>query len=157
MSYKDQFDRVRRYLARIENQSRDRTEYEDDFWSFFQNCWHLAHWIENDPTLTASTKGNVWNDVKNSDTIIICRDLANRSKHVTFEPNYQTRMDAQVTQSQIGIEAGGSLQDENVSSARLSYGYTITLHKTGSHKDALRVARKAIKDWAALLKRNGLT
>src|SRR5438093_1396644 len=73
VSYKDQFDRVRRYLARIENQSRDRTEYEDDFWSFFQNCWHLAHWIENDPTLTASTKGNVWNDAKNSDTIITCR------------------------------------------------------------------------------------
>ena len=57
--FEDQLARVERYLKRIENQDRDRTEYEDDLWSFFQNCWHLKDWIKNDGTIPETLRNTI--------------------------------------------------------------------------------------------------
>ena len=47
--YIAQLKRVRRYLEKIQNRVRKSwDDYDDDFWSFFQNCWHLKDWIRNE-------------------------------------------------------------------------------------------------------------
>jgi hypothetical protein len=44
-----QFARVERFLTHLkDNRNRVQEEYEDNFWSFFQNCWHLKGWIKTE-------------------------------------------------------------------------------------------------------------
>ena len=58
--YIEQFLRVKRYLERFArlNAGVDHTQaspnYDDDVYSFFQNCHHLKDWIKkNDPNCAA--------------------------------------------------------------------------------------------------------
>jgi hypothetical protein len=46
--YQEQLSRAKRFLDRMEKLPADQTEYEDMFWAFFQNCWHVRDWIKND-------------------------------------------------------------------------------------------------------------
>jgi hypothetical protein len=59
--YRDQLDRMRRFLARILDRERvpDIAAYQDDVWSFFQNCWHLKDWVKHDPLLDDATKDRI--------------------------------------------------------------------------------------------------
>src|SRR5258708_1539825 len=54
--WREQLERVVRFLARLQNHDRPKHDYEDDLWAFFQNCWHLKDWIKNDPALDPSTR-----------------------------------------------------------------------------------------------------
>src|SRR4030095_2546076 len=86
-----QYGRVRRYLERIQDQDRDRTEYEDDLWSFFQNCWHLKDWLINDedpgvsPELRDELKHKLSDSLGPYANLRICGDLANRTKHLKLK------------------------------------------------------------------------
>jgi len=83
-SWQEQFERVKRYLQRRQDRGRQRTSYEDDLWSFFRNCRHLKDWIKNDDTLPKDTREAIVDEVHQSGILMICRDLANRSKHLVL-------------------------------------------------------------------------
>lgn len=153
----EQFERVKRYLKRIENQDRDSTEYDDDLWSFFQNCHHLKDWIINDTDIPDEVKGietkvggNIEKFVSNNEELRICADLANRSKHLELTRN--SREDAKVTNRNtriyvplVGSDSTGTSTCEHI----------ITL-RDGSKRIALDVARKAVKAWESFLSENNL-
>jgi hypothetical protein len=81
-AWQDQSDLVKRYFRRIRDRNRERTDYEDDLLSFFQNCWHLKDWVYNDETLPTDVREAIKKAVHKSKPLLICRDLANRSKHL---------------------------------------------------------------------------
>jgi len=82
--YRDQLRRVRRYLARVLDRDwgDDEIAYQDDVWSFFQNCWHLKDWVRNDPLLPQDVKDRVVAAVEASITLAIANDMANGTKHL---------------------------------------------------------------------------
>lgn len=85
--YRDQLDRVRRYLNRVRATAEDPNQrfivdYQDDVWSFFQNCWHLKDWIRNDPILSDEVKDRIQNAVESSTILAIANDMANGTKHL---------------------------------------------------------------------------
>lgn len=147
-AWKEQLDRVERYLSRIQQLDRPRDDYEDDLWSFFQNCWHLKDWIINDKT--AGVQANIVETEINSDSfpaLKICADLANRSKHLELK---NKRVDANI-HGDIAVAIGESLSGSESSSA-ISYDYTVVF-PDGSERPAIDVARQAVIDWTNLLKR----
>ena len=71
--WEEQFARVKRYLRRVGDRSRERTEYEDDLLSFFQSCWHLKDWVCNDNDLPSKTRAAIKVAVHRSKALLICR------------------------------------------------------------------------------------
>ena len=99
--YLEQFERVKRFLRRIENQDRDSTEYDDDLWAFFQNCYHLKDWLSHDSAVggTFGKDGKDIDDYINGNIeLAICADLANRTKHL--ELNLDPTRWSQIDESQ---------------------------------------------------------
>ena len=154
-SYKEQLERVQRWLDRIEVQGWDRIEYRDGFkefldriqyedflWTFFQNCWHLKDWIKNDDALPRNVCETVEDEVKKFESLMICADLANRSKHLELK---NIRRDARAI-AEIRLVVGES---------KISRDYMVVL-ADGSKHPALDVARNAMKDWRTLLSDYGL-
>ncbi len=76
-SFKQQYERMLRYLKRIEYETKSSIEYDDDLWAFFQACWHLKDWIKNDSAVPTSVSKNIEQIVKKYPSIIITADLAN--------------------------------------------------------------------------------
>ena len=146
----EQFERVKRYLNKIEDQDRDSTAYDDDLWSFFQNCYHLKDWIKNDPDIGDGIKETVEKFVQSNKELRICADLANRSKHL--ELDRPPREDAKVTSRSTTIYAPVAGSDLVGTS---TCEHIITLGD-GRKCMALDVARKAVKAWESFLSENKL-
>ena len=141
----EQFERVKRYLKRIENQDRDSTEYDDDLWSFFLNCYHLKDWIRNDPEVEEEIRGGVEEFVSGNEELRICADLANRSKHLKLDRF--VRDDARITSRNVIVYAPTAGSDSTGTS---TCEHTITL-RDGHKRIALDVARKAVEAWGCFL------
>lgn len=82
--YSQQYERVKRLFSGLTNKSYSQIDWEDNLWSFFQNCWHLKDWIKNDSTLSQSIRNQIENETKNYKNLMTIADLANRSKHLTL-------------------------------------------------------------------------
>lgn len=78
--YRDQLDRVRRFLHRMQDAHEGEVEFQDMAWSFFQQCWHLKDWLRHDPLVPPAVKDTVLRKVGQSITLGLCEDLccANR-------------------------------------------------------------------------------
>ena len=152
--YMQQLERVKRFLRRIEDQNRNQIEYEDDLWSFFQNCWHLKDWIKNDICVPQVVRNKIENKVRESQSLNITADLCNRSKHLYLKPKSR-RVDADIksmdvkvhvqtltVNSQTGETTGGE--------GRSEYNYTVST-EDGSKFNALDLARHAVQDWEHLI------
>jgi hypothetical protein len=135
---------VRRYLDRIENQSRDSTEYDDDLWSFFQSCWHLKDWVKNDPEVPDELRRSIEDIVQGYSNIIVCADLANRTKHLELS---RPRVGAEFTQRNVTVCIGTPTTSTSE--------HIITLGD-GTKVVALDVARKAVDEWRTIFEAHGL-
>jgi len=143
-AYIEQFQRVNRYMVRLEDQSRDSTEYDDDLWSFFQNCWHLKDWIKNDSTLPTTLCEQIEQIVARYPNIIVCADLANRTKHSNLT---RVRVDARFTQRNVTVNIGNPTTSTSE--------HIITLGD-GTKLVALAVAKSAIEEWKEIFALHGL-
>jgi hypothetical protein len=79
-----QFERVQRVFLRVlDDKDRTLSEYEDDAWNFFQNCWHLKDWIENDRKGVAkATRGKIKGEVNSHPALVLVGELARKSPHL---------------------------------------------------------------------------
>jgi len=146
----DQFNRVKRFLNRIEAQDRDSTAYDDDLWAFFQNCYHLKDWIKNDPSVGYDIRNGVEVFVNNNKELRICADLANRSKHLELDKHI--RDDAKITSRNVTISVLTAGSD---SEGTTTCEHVITLGDGSKHL-ALDIARQAVKAWERFLSDKGL-
>jgi hypothetical protein len=163
--YLSQYRRVERALQRIENQNRNQTEYEDDLWSFFQNCHHLKDWVINDDSIEKSIRDQekVEGFVYMDEDLRICADLANRSKHLELK---NPKEEAKVTNTNVKIcpaparllldpEKGTLTQTNLDETGFVELEYIITL-KDSRKRIALDVAKKAVSKWTKFLLDNSL-
>jgi hypothetical protein len=83
--YREQLDRIRRFLERIEGQHPTDVEFKDIMWSFFQHCWHLIDWLQHDGLVSEAQKRAVRTKVHASALLAMCRDLCNGIRHAALE------------------------------------------------------------------------
>lgn len=136
-----QWERLNRALKRIENnRNRKMEEYEDDAWFFFLHCWHLKDWIKNDDAIDRKHRHSVETDVHEIYELVICADLANRSKHLKLTTK---RVDADVTSRSITIHAAppGERYGE--------YKFKITCDNNKEF-DVIEIARASVRKWSEL-------
>lgn len=160
--YKEQFQRVLRYLEKVKNQDRGTLEYSDDIWAFFQNCWHLKDWIKNDPMLPNNIRDSIEKETEKFDSLMICADLTNRSKH--SELKWNIRKDAKITGIDVTVHAAPFiiyLNREPDNSKPQETGYVehpFNIETSdGKKMDGLSVAIQAVDDWKKILQNFSLT
>jgi len=142
-----QWARVQRALQRIENnKNRQMDDYEDDVWFFFQNCWHLKDWLKNDSAIDKGIRDSVESDVHKIEELVICADLANRSKHLKLT---SIRVDANVTKRNVTIHTGPPGEGYG------EYNFIITRDDKREF-DAIHIARSSVKKWSDLLTSYGV-
>lgn len=84
--YREQLDRVRRFLDHIEGRRRNDVEFKDLMWSFFQHCWHLIDWLQHDRLASEAQKRAIRAKVHASALLAMCRELCNGSRHAALKP-----------------------------------------------------------------------
>jgi hypothetical protein len=82
IGYRDQLDRVRRFLDRVEGPHSSDVDFQDIMWWFFQHCWHLKDWVKHDPLARQDQKDQVKRAAEASALLLICRDICNGTKHL---------------------------------------------------------------------------
>ena len=141
----EQFARVKRYLARME-QKVASDEGTDDMYSFFLHAWHLIDWAGNDPAV-----GRTYFQLKQEvcihfpHSIWLCADIADGSKHLVL--TRPKPRDVPLPRRAIRMYAG------NVRSSEASFSFEFP---DGSIKDALTLAREVVANWEKLLTKYGL-
>lgn len=154
--YRAQYERIKRFLARVENFDSDQIDYEDDLWSFFIHCWTLKDWVRKSQHPLSK---NIENEVKKYPSITICADLANRTKHL--QSGKHERHGAIINKNNVTIYATTSyvhLGDQSScannreieQSGHVEYDYIIETD-TGETFSALKIARDAVKSWGIIL------
>jgi len=150
MSYRfeEQFNRVKRFFDRIQDKEQIRTDYEDNLWSFFQNCWHLKDWIKNDPGVPSSVSSAIEGDIKKYESLMICADLANRSKHFNLQ---RVRLDATMSGRHIVATINETIRSQKPSDTTsvISWDYKITLQDWFERR-AMVIEEQAVADWKML-------
>jgi len=140
--YREQLARVRRFLTRIETHNRPLQDYDDDMWSFFQNCWHLKDWVKNDPSVPPAIRATLEVDLASWPDLMTCADLANGTKHLQLKT---PRVGARHTQKNFRVVIGGDSSVEYV----IETG-------DGTQSDAVQLARNCVTAWEQQLKKYGL-
>ena len=134
--YEKQFDRVKRFLKRIESQNSSQTEYDDDMWSFFQNCWHLKDWIKNDGSVGVAAD-KVEEFISNNEELRLCADICNGTKHLRLASS-RSGEDPRFGQRKFKVHVGGL-------PTTISAKYTIDT--SGGPVDAFNLATKCLQAW----------
>lgn len=143
----EQFDRVKRYLARLENKRQQSLqEHEDDLYAFFQNCWHLKDWIKMRDYSQGNKKKHyrIERLVKKKDAIMHCADLANAAKHLHLDQTL--RRDAAVSEDR-NIVAFPDPEGSQLA----TYWVTSGPENARTRMSALDVARQAVQEWEDLI------
>lgn len=128
----EQFNRVQRNFLRIlDNHNRKLVDYEDDVWSFFQNCWHLADWIKNDTKGVAkATRGKIDIEVNSYPALMISGELAGKSKSLEMTRNHN--------------DEGGKEHAELL---------LTVIDRNGDEFPVKKLATDAMKNWMAIVKK----
>ena len=151
-SYKQQYERMLRYLDRLKSQNGDQNEYIDDIFSFFQNCYNLKDWLKNDNALPSSVRNKIENEVDLSNTLRIVADLANRTKHLKLSKHI--RENANMTGVDINIHAGIiyiNRESMETKSASSRIEYRIKVETGNGHiYDGLKLAEDAVLEWGRI-------
>lgn len=147
---------MKRVLIKIDPPSGnhgEQKEYEDNLWSFFQTAWHLKDWIINDETVV---KDNIEEIVKNYTSLMICADMANRTKHYTLT---KIRRDAKCSGNDVTVMVPTAeidymdLINGNIPSAKgceTRYTYYITDNSMVKYV-AVELAKQIILDWEKII------
>ena len=95
--YKDQLDRIDRLMTIVEADNPyarvSGLDSLDIIVFACQSMWHLKDWIRNDARFGARDLDGLNRDIHASDSLLVCRDLANRSKHLSLrDPSTDARL-----------------------------------------------------------------
>jgi hypothetical protein len=147
----------------VKNQDRGTLDYSEDIWAFFQNCWHLKDWIKNDPMLPTKIRTSIEKETTKYDSLMICADLTNRSKHLELKPD-SIRKDAKITRIDVTVHAAPItiyLNREPDNSEPEEKGYTehpfYIETSDAKQMDGLSIAIQAVDDWKKILTKYSLT
>lgn len=86
MKYLEQWERVKRWHARLQNFNSFKTsataeEVQDNLYAFFLNCYHLKDWLKQSfPEKSAKVEA-LYDKNKGVLCLKICADMTNANKH----------------------------------------------------------------------------
>jgi hypothetical protein len=157
----EQWRRVHRWYRRVEAISRGRVpllhaadevvtsdevvasaaQLTDEFYAFFQNCYHLKDWLARDPSVSLTQA--VDDFIDNSPEMRLCADLCNRTKHA--ELTWTRAGDKDITTGQ------------NVA-VRIGVGnFTSWTVRSGTTEiDGFDLATRCMLEWTRYLQTEGL-
>lgn len=147
--WREQYDRMNRWLYRLEHENRDAEVLHDVFFAFVQNCSHLTDWLEHDrsqPIRRTDAKQFVFN----SAVLSFCEEVCQGSKHATLEAK---KVKAQALTSSIGEvrTIGPSGEEER----REVVFYDLFIKWQGTLVSAEEFGRMCVKEWDRLLRAKG--
>src|SRR5262249_11565420 len=93
LSWRSQHDRLKRWSRRLHEFGDDGSFQErlDFFLAFFLNCYALRDWFINSNSISQIELDNL---IQSNEAMRLCRDICNRSKHLTLnrpastDPNF---------------------------------------------------------------------
>jgi len=136
--YRYQLDRTRRFLERVEALvPRSDVYYQDDVWAFFQSCWNLRDWIQNELRISDAVKKQVRDAVECARCLKICYDLANGTKHYAL------------TSPKLG--ARHLLTDTRITPGEETKVDCVIELPDGSRLSARELARECMLEWERIL------
>lgn len=151
--YVEQLERVKRLLHRFErlgagiDHAQHSANYDDDVYSFFQNCYHLKDWIKNDPYCTGWP--SVETLINTNQDLQLCADLCNGQKHLALTSSrsgQNPQFDSVAIKLNI-TEGGGP------ATVQIAISYTVTTENLGA-VDALDLARRCVQTWESFIVAN---
>ena len=83
-TWREQYDRVRRWQARIGDATVFDDRHLDEVNAFFISCHHLKDWLKNDRTLDRVIRDAAESLVNSDDWLKLCADVANGAKHLVI-------------------------------------------------------------------------
>jgi len=143
--YRDQLDRVLRYLRRVHAREGDPNQrfivdYQDDVWSFFQNCWHLKDWVRHDPLIAEDVKARIEAAVESSRILAIANDMANGTKHLELHE----------------ARAGASYSHLTLATSGPISTLECMIEVRGEQRTARELATECVREWERILRAEGL-
>lgn len=149
----EQFERAKRYLARMENiyagifsgSGHDGEAYDDDVVSFFIHCYHVRDWIVHLNKIGVTAR-QVDSYIDSHQALRICADLANGSKHCKLTRSLRTDHQPHIagrerhTTTWLTGNGGGDV---------MKCKYTVL--SSAVVVDALELARECIQLWELYL------
>ncbi len=150
-TWREQWERVLIGLHRIEQLTKGHspTDFAGatfDLYGFFQHCFHLADWIENDDTLSESAREGAMYYARHNPVLRICADIANRSKHSLLDRRtYTGDPDTGLGSNDVNVKLG-----EGVS-------YYFVMKSNDTPLPALQLARDCIEAWKVYFDQNNIT
>lgn len=146
--WREQYDRMKRWQARLRESDVADERRLDDFHAFFVTCFHLKDWLKNAPTVDAAV-GKRAEELINRPSMRVCADLANASKHLRLTKirfTGDTRLEA----------AGAAFQADAFSGAFQTTGQIVIVGMGDNRWNALEVADGCVKHWEDFLRHEGL-
>jgi hypothetical protein len=157
MPWREQYERMLRWRARLEEpmrQDETREDYNtriaDYLHSFFLTCYHLNDWLEKDPT-TASAHGQAKKHADTAPWLSKCCRIALGSKHAVLYSGSRPRIDAGTTTRSETLYGVPSRQ--GIRTFPDSY---FDIEIDGQVHEAIPVADECIREWNGFLRMNGL-
>lgn len=135
IGYRDQLDRARRFLDRVEGPHRNDVDFQDMMWAFFQNCFHLRDWVVRDPLMSSAQKDAVLAKAGASIPLRRCGDLCNGTKHLVPKATQHSHVN-------ITIQPGTDRPSELDSIIDVGGGQLIS---------GKQLARDCLSDWERIL------
>ncbi len=153
--FTEQYKRVERWHARLKAICRkvpkdigddEDIQGRDDILAFFQNCYHLKDWVENDGSCQIADKKNVVeNFIKNSEFLKVCKDVCNASKHL--EVGHQRIDPSEIVNYEFFI-SGPSFSNGVVTKRNF---------KIREQYEALDLADKCMGEWHDFFNKQGMS
>lgn len=117
-------------------------ELDDQFWHFFQACWHIKDWLKNDSTVDAAVRAKAVAMAETAHDLRVAADLANGSKHLVLHSSRTGADDAAMVLVDCPDGSTGMIHV-----IRLGDNSTI---------NGLEQARRCMAVWEEILRGNGL-
>lgn len=142
---KDMLEKLRREHQRLQTEVTG-----DNFFNFVATGYHLAEWVERDPSISGTAKNDVAS-VRATTSIATCRDLTNASKHFKLNSNYQNQVASNATSERgFGVGrygmGGYGVGEESITIELLD----------GSVVKALDLSDEVLKEWEGFFTRHAL-
>ena len=148
--WREQYDRMRRWYARLDVFAPVDEHRVDDFYAFFVCCFHLRDWLMQDSGLEKSFGPAAKAFVNDNFWLRICADIANGSKHLRLDKRVRIDPAARVEKTTLKFDTAGFSPE-----AFMSQDF-IVVPAAGTPWIALAVAREAVAAWDSFLLARGL-
>ena len=160
--WREQYERMHRSYAKfcvtsVGATSIPSAEARDDLIHFLQDAYHLKDWLKHD-SASCSLTGTLEADITADDSLTMCADLCNGTKHLSNQPGRRNGPRAEFTGQGVNVHlpAIQLVDGQQVPSqpGHVSHNWVVAFE--GTTVDAAALAKQVIAFWDSWLAQHGL-